>query len=45
MRRIAQQRLSTIPDELPGGHCAALSHPEELSDLLVSYLSPEAAAV
>jgi pimeloyl-ACP methyl ester carboxylesterase len=38
MRRLAQERLGTVPDEVPGCHCAALSHPRELSDLLVSYL-------
>jgi pimeloyl-ACP methyl ester carboxylesterase len=38
LRRVAQQRLGTAPDEVPGCHCAALSHPKELSDLLVSYL-------
>jgi pimeloyl-ACP methyl ester carboxylesterase len=38
MRRVAQERLGTAPDEIPGCHCAALSHPRELSDLLVSYL-------
>ena len=38
MRRVAQQRLGAVPDEIPGCHCAALSHPKELSDLLVSYL-------
>jgi pimeloyl-ACP methyl ester carboxylesterase len=38
MRRLAQQRLGIVPDEVPGGHCAALSNPRELSDLLVSYL-------
>jgi hypothetical protein len=38
MRRVAQQRLRTVPDEVPGCHCAALSHPKELTDLLVSYL-------
>jgi hypothetical protein len=38
LRRIAHQRLGTVPDEVPGCHCAALSHPGELSDLLVSYL-------
>jgi pimeloyl-ACP methyl ester carboxylesterase len=38
MRRLAWQRLGTVPDEVPGCHCAALSHPKELSDLLVSYL-------
>jgi pimeloyl-ACP methyl ester carboxylesterase len=39
MRRVAQQRLGIVPDEIPGCHCAALSHPKELSDLLVSYLN------
>src|SRR5262249_9452711 len=38
MRRLAQQRLGTAPDEIPGCHCAALSHPRELSDLLMSCL-------
>ena len=38
MRRLAQERLGVVPDELPGCHCVALSHPKELSDLLVSYL-------
>ena len=39
LRRIAQERLGLDPDEVPGCHCVALSHPTELSDLLVSYLS------
>jgi len=38
MRRLAQHRLGTVPDEVPGCHCVALSHPGQLSDLLVSYL-------
>jgi pimeloyl-ACP methyl ester carboxylesterase len=38
MRRVAHERLGIVPDEVPGCHCAALSHPRELSDLLVSYL-------
>ena len=38
MRQLAHQRLGIVPDEVPAGHCAALSHPQELSDLLVSYL-------
>ncbi len=38
LRRVAYGRLGIVPDELPGCHCAALSHPEELADLLVSYL-------
>jgi pimeloyl-ACP methyl ester carboxylesterase len=39
MRQLARERLGTVPDEVPGGHCAALSHPRELSELLVSYLA------
>ncbi|HEY3903043.1 MAG TPA: alpha/beta hydrolase [Streptosporangiaceae bacterium] len=38
MRRQATERLGTVADEVPGCHCAALSHPKELSNLLVSYL-------
>jgi pimeloyl-ACP methyl ester carboxylesterase len=38
MRRVTQERLGIVPDEVPGCHCAALSHPRELSDLLVSYI-------
>jgi pimeloyl-ACP methyl ester carboxylesterase len=38
MRRVARQRLGIVADEVPGCHCAALSNPRELSDLLVSYL-------
>jgi len=38
LRRVAQQRLGIVPDEVPGCHCAMLSHPKELTDLLVSYL-------
>ena len=38
LQRVAQQRLGIVPDEIPGCHCAALSHPKELAELLVSYL-------
>jgi pimeloyl-ACP methyl ester carboxylesterase len=38
LRQVIRQRLGITADEIPGGHCAALSHPKELSDLLVSYL-------
>lgn len=37
-RRVARDRLGVQPDEVPGGHCAALSHPAELADRLVAYL-------
>jgi pimeloyl-ACP methyl ester carboxylesterase len=39
MRQLARQRLGIAPDEVPGCHCAALSHPGELADLLSSYLT------
>ena len=38
MRRVAQERLGAVPDEVPGCHCAALSHPIELAALLMNYL-------
>ena len=38
LRRVARERLGTVPDEVPGCHCAALSHPRELTGLLVAYL-------
>ncbi len=38
MRQQAQDRLGIAADEIPGCHCAALSNPRELADLLVSYL-------
>lgn len=39
LRRVARERLGIAPDEVPGCHCVALSHPAELSDLLTSYLT------
>jgi pimeloyl-ACP methyl ester carboxylesterase len=39
-RKIAAERLGLDLDEVPGGHCAALSRPVELADLLESYLGP-----
>jgi pimeloyl-ACP methyl ester carboxylesterase len=38
-RRIVPERLGIVPDEIPGCHCVALSHPKELADQLESYLS------
>jgi pimeloyl-ACP methyl ester carboxylesterase len=38
-RKIAAERLGLDVDEIPGGHCAALSRPVELADLLESYLA------
>jgi pimeloyl-ACP methyl ester carboxylesterase len=37
-RKIAAQRLGLDVDEVPGGHCAALSRPVELADRLEGYL-------
>ena len=37
-RRIAAERLGLDVDEVPGGHCVALSRPAELADRLESYL-------
>ena len=38
-RRIAAERLDLPVDVVPGGHLAALSHPAELADRLVGYLT------
>jgi pimeloyl-ACP methyl ester carboxylesterase len=38
-RRVVPERLGVVPDEIPGCHCVALSHPQELADRLESYLS------
>lgn len=37
-RRLAKQRLGIDPDEIPGGHCVALSRPRELVEQMLSYL-------
>jgi len=39
-RKVAAERLGLDVDEVPGGHCLALSHPVELADRLESYLGP-----
>jgi pimeloyl-ACP methyl ester carboxylesterase len=39
-RRVARTRLGLTPDELPGGHLLALSHPKEVADRLESYRVP-----
>jgi pimeloyl-ACP methyl ester carboxylesterase len=36
-RRLVGERLGVTPDELPSGHCPALSRPRELADLLEGY--------
>jgi pimeloyl-ACP methyl ester carboxylesterase len=37
MRRIARERLGVVPDEMDGGHCVALSRPEELAERLEAF--------
>lgn len=39
LRRLATERLGITPDEIDGGHCAALSHPGQLADVLETYAS------
>ncbi|WP_407358226.1 alpha/beta hydrolase [Microbacterium sp. LTA6] len=34
MRRMVRGRLGIEPEEIPGSHCAPLSHPEEVADAL-----------
>ena len=38
-RRLARERLGIVPDEIPGGHCVALSRPKELAELLIGYVA------
>jgi pimeloyl-ACP methyl ester carboxylesterase len=37
-RRVAQERLGTDVDEVPGGHLVALSRPAELTGRLIRYV-------
>jgi pimeloyl-ACP methyl ester carboxylesterase len=39
LRRVAQERLGIVPDEIDGGHTPALSRPKELADRLEDYAS------
>jgi pimeloyl-ACP methyl ester carboxylesterase len=34
-RRVVPERLGIVPDEMPGGHCVALSQPVALADRLL----------
>lgn len=43
MRRVAAERLGVVPDEIPAGHCMALSRPDELAKLLDGYANPSPA--
>jgi pimeloyl-ACP methyl ester carboxylesterase len=36
-RRVVHERLGIVPDEMPGGHLPALSHPDELVMRLEAY--------
>lgn len=38
LHHLARERLGVVADEIPGGHCAMLSRPVELAELLVGYL-------
>jgi pimeloyl-ACP methyl ester carboxylesterase len=37
IRRVAQDRLGIVPDEIDCGHCVALARPDELVELLERY--------
>lgn len=37
MRRVVEDRLGIVPDEIDGGHCINLSRPQELADRLHAY--------
>ena len=39
-QRVARDRLGVDPVIVPGGHLAALSHPEEIAGLIAAYLDP-----
>ena len=36
---LVADRLAIVPDEITAGHCVALGHPAELTDLLTSYVT------
>ena len=37
-QRVARERLGVEPAVVPGGHLAALSYPEQLSNVIAGYL-------
>ena len=37
LRRVVRERLDIVPDEMDGGHCPALAHPEQLVERLEAY--------
>ena len=44
LRRVVQERLGVVPDEIDGGHCIALSRPKELAERLDAYRASQATA-
>jgi pimeloyl-ACP methyl ester carboxylesterase len=44
MHRVVAERLGITPCEIASGHCAALSHPRELADMLAGYAATSPAA-
>ena len=44
LRRVVQERLGVVPDEIDGGHCIALSRPNELAERLDAYRASQATA-
>ena len=43
-RRVVQERLGIVPDEMDGGHLPALAHPDELAARLLAYAGQLTAA-
>jgi len=39
LRALALDRLGVVADEVPGSHCAMLSRPTEIAEMLVGYLA------
>jgi pimeloyl-ACP methyl ester carboxylesterase len=39
LRRVVQERLGIMPDEIDSGHCPALSRPHEVAERLEGYLA------
>ena len=40
LRRVVEERLGVLPDEIAAGHCVALSRPRELTAMLNAYTEP-----
>ncbi|GGM47829.1 alpha/beta hydrolase [Microbacterium saperdae] len=39
MRRVSEERLGIVPDEIAGSHCVMLSRPVEVAERLIGYAS------